>query len=91
MAAELKTMLKRFGMSNLECEVRLLLKPECVTPVLLRANLPAVDRLGWGTFLTATPGLPGDGEVRYRLPLHIPRQPARTLPNRAPGMAREYP
>ncbi|MEP7022180.1 MAG: type VI secretion system baseplate subunit TssG, partial [Pseudonocardiales bacterium] len=54
-ARGIKQMLQRFGMTNLDCEVRLLLKPECIRPAVLTASGPAPDRLGWGSFLAAVP------------------------------------
>ncbi len=64
-AKGIRRMLQRFGMSNLDCEVCLLLKPECVDPAKLTANTQAPDRLGWGSFLASTHGAPKDAAVRY--------------------------
>ena len=69
-ATGMKRMLQRFGMSNLDCEVRLLLKPECVHPAALGANKPLPDRLGWGSFLATVPGLPKNADVRYLFAMH---------------------
>lgn len=69
-ATGMKRMLQRFGMSNLDCEVRLLLKPECVHPAALGANKPLPDRLGWGSFLTTVPGIPKHADVRYLFAMH---------------------
>lgn len=78
MAAAIRRMLQRFGLSNLQCEVRLLLKPECVRPVVLSANVSTQHRLGWGSFLTTVAGLPKQAEVRYLLPMHAARPKAGT-------------
>lgn len=72
-AKALTHMLRRFGLANLECEVRLILKPDCVTPVLLSADRPDQHRLGWGAFLTSSPGRPENAHVRYLLPMHAAR------------------
>jgi type VI secretion system protein ImpH len=69
-AAGIKRILQRFGMSNLDCEVCLLLKPECIRPAVLSANKPAPDRLGWGSFLGSIPGVPKQGAVRYLFGMH---------------------
>lgn len=69
-AAGMKRMLQRFGMSNLDCEVRLLLKAECIYPATLTANKPLPDRLGWGSFLTTIPGIPKNADVRYLFKMH---------------------
>lgn len=67
-ARALTQMLKRFGLANLECEVRLTLKPDCVTPAVLTAARPAAHRLGWGAYLASTAGHPDEADVRYLLP-----------------------
>jgi type VI secretion system protein ImpH len=72
-ALGMKRMLQRFGMSNIDCEVRLLLKPECVRPATLNANKPAPDRLGWGSFLATGPGSPTHADVRYLFKMHVDR------------------
>jgi type VI secretion system protein ImpH len=72
-AMGMKRMLQRFGMSNLDCEVRLLLKPECIHPAALTANKPAPDRLGWGSFLASAAGLPKKAAVRYLFEMHAAR------------------
>jgi type VI secretion system protein ImpH len=64
-ATGMKRMLQRFGMTNLDCEVRLLLKPECIRPAVLASKGPAQDRLGWGSFLATVPGMPKQADVRY--------------------------
>jgi type VI secretion system protein ImpH len=70
-ATGMKRMLQHFGMSNLDCEVRLLLKVECVRPASLNANKGAPDRLGWGCFLATVPGSPKQAEVRYLLKMQM--------------------
>ena len=75
-ARGMKRMLQRFGMSNLDCEVRLLLKPECVRPAVLTTNKSALDRLAWGCFLATAPGSPTNADVRYLFKMHVPRPPA---------------
>lgn len=72
-AAAMKKMLKHFGVSNLECEVRLILKPECIRPVVLTVNTPAENRLGWGSFLITAKGQPTSGDVRYMFEMHAAR------------------
>lgn len=79
MAAAIRRMLQRFGLANLQCEVRLLLQPQCVRPVVLRASSSS-HRLGWGSFLTTIEGAPAGADVRYLLPLHAARPLARTAP-----------
>ena len=69
----LARMLKHFAVSHLEFEVRLILKPECVTTVVLSARAQAPHRLGWDSFLTA--GHFKRGEIRYMLKLRTPRPP----------------
>ncbi|WP_426112485.1 type VI secretion system baseplate subunit TssG [Massilia sp. PWRC2] len=69
-ARDIKRMLQCFGMSNLDCEVRLLLKPACVRPAVLSANKPAPDLLGWGSFLATTAGSPANAAVRYLFKMH---------------------
>lgn len=75
-ATGMKRMLQCFGMSNLDCEVRLLLKPECVRPAVLTTNKSAPDRLGWGSFLATAPGSPTNADVRYLFKMHVARPPA---------------
>jgi type VI secretion system protein ImpH len=80
-ARGMKRMLQRFGMSNLDCEVRLMLKPECVRPAVLTTNKSAPDRLAWGCFLATAPGSPTNADVRYLFKMHVARPPA------SPGLA----
>ena len=81
-AAALARMLKHFAVSHLEFEVRLILKPECVTTAVLGAGAQAPHRLGWDSFLiSATKQFAGQfnrGEIRYMLKLHTPRPPSGT-------------
>ena len=72
-ATGIKRMLQRFSMSNLDCEVCLLLKPECIHPAVLTANKPAPDRLGWGSFLASAHGVPPNAAVRYLFEMHATR------------------
>lgn len=75
-ARDMQRMLRRFGMSNLDCEVRLLLKPECVHPAALHASKKAApDRLGWGSFLASAPASPPLAMVRYLFKMHARRNP----------------
>lgn len=69
-ASGIKRMLQHFGMTNLDCEMRLLLKPECIRPACLSANPRSRDRLGWGCFLATVPGSPKQADVRYLLKMH---------------------
>lgn len=78
-AAAIKQMLKHFGVANLECEVRLILKPECIRPAVLSANKPAVNRLGWDSFLTTENGPLTHAAVRYMLDMHPARPPKGTV------------
>ncbi|MDL2356932.1 MAG: type VI secretion system baseplate subunit TssG, partial [Pseudomonadota bacterium] len=66
-AAAIKQMLKHFGVANLECEVCLILKPECIRPAVLSAKKQAVNRLGWDSFLTTENGSLTHAAVRYML------------------------
>ena len=91
MAKALTQMLKRFGLANLECEVQLILKRECVTPVVLSAGKPAAHRLGWGAFLATKPGSPAQPAVRYLLPMHAARPPIATALRSVPRTARVMP
>ncbi len=75
-AAGMKRMLQRFGMFNLDCEVRLLLKPECVKPAVLNPNQPAPDRLGWEVFLITVPGDATAADVCSLFKTHAARSPA---------------
>ena len=68
-------MLRHFGVTDLEFEVRLILKPECLAPVVLSAKSPAMHRLGWDSFLATATAQPKRGDVRYMLKLHPARPP----------------
>lgn len=50
-AAALATMVSLFGLPNLEFEVRLILNPSCVAPLVLTSKPGAARRLGWDVFL----------------------------------------
>ena len=75
-ATGMKRMMQRFGMSNSDCEVRLLLKPACVRPAVLKSNTSAPDRLGWGSFLATSPGSPAYGDVRFLFKMRDGRETA---------------
>ena len=68
-AAALAKMLALFGVPDLQYEVRLILSPPCITPLLLSANPSERRRLGWTTFLQTAQGKSGGAEVRYLLQL----------------------
>jgi len=68
-AAVLAKMLALFGVPDLQYEVRLILSPPCITPLLLSSNPSERRRLGWTTFLQTTQGKVGGAEVRYLLQL----------------------
>lgn len=66
-AAALARMLALFGVPDLQYEVRLILSPPCIRPLLLSSQ-PADRRcLGWTTFLQT--GTARGAEVRYLLQL----------------------
>lgn len=68
-AAALAKMLALFGVPDLQYEVRLILSPPCITPLLLSSNPSERRLLGWTTFLQTTPGKVRGAEVRYLLQL----------------------
>ncbi len=68
-AAALAKMLMLFGVPDLQYEVRLILSPPCITPLLLSSNPSARRRLGWTTFLQTAQGKVRGAEVRYLLQL----------------------
>lgn len=62
-AAALLRMLKLLGAPSLRYEVRLMLAPSCIRPLVLGAK----RRLGWDTFLPRADGTVSKPEVRYLL------------------------
>lgn len=68
-AAALAKMLALFGVPDLQYEVRLILSPPCITPLLLSANPAERRRLGWTTFLQTAQGKVRGAQVRYLLQL----------------------
>lgn len=68
-AAALAKMLALFGVPDLQYEVRLILSPPCITPLLLSSNPSERRRLGWTTFLQTAQGKVRGAEVRYLLQL----------------------
>ena len=68
-AAALAKMLMLFGVPDLQYEVRLILSPPCITPLLLSSNPSERRCLGWTTFLQTAQGKVRGAEVRYLLPL----------------------
>lgn len=68
-AAALAKMLALFGVPDLQYEVRLILSPPCITPLLLSSHPSERRRLGWTTFLQAAQGKVSGAEVRYLLQL----------------------
>lgn len=68
-AAALAKILRLFGVPELQYEVRLILSPPCVQPLLLHSQPAARRRLGWTTFLSTVQGKVSSAEVRYLLQL----------------------
>lgn len=68
-AAALAKMLALFGVPDLQYEVRLILSPPCITPLLLSSKPSERRRLGWTTFLRTAQGEVRGAEVRYLLQL----------------------
>lgn len=66
-AAALAKMLALFGVPDLQYEVRLILSPPCIAPLLLSSNPSERRRLGWTAFLQTEPGKVRGAEVRYLL------------------------
>lgn len=77
-ALAMATMLKHFGIAHLQLEVRLILKPEAIKPVMLRTTTSMAKRLGWDSFLTSKDGKSTRGDVRYMLKMRTPRPPLGT-------------
>ena len=77
-AAAMVQMLKHLCVAHLEFEVRLILKPEAIEPVVLRATTSTAKRLGWDSFLTSEEGKSTRGDVRYMLKMRAPRPPLGT-------------
>ena len=67
--AALAKMLALFGVPDLQYEVRLILSPPCITPLLLSDNPSERRRLGWTTFFQTAQGKAGGAEVPYLLQL----------------------
>lgn len=74
-SAAMAQLLRQFGVSHLEFEVRLILKPECIKQVVLTANRPAAMRLGWESFLTTQNGKATRGDIGYLLTMRGARPP----------------
>ncbi len=68
-AAALAKLLALFGVPDLQYEVRLILSPPCIRPLLLSASPSDRRRLGWTTFLQTPQGKVRGAEVRYLLQL----------------------
>lgn len=68
-AAALAKMLALFGVPDLQFEVRLILSPACIAPLLLCSRPAERSRLGWTTFLPTANGMVRNAEVRYLLKL----------------------
>lgn len=68
-AAALAKMLALFGVADLQYEVRLILSPPCIAPLLLSSHPSERRRLGWTTFLQTAQGKVSGAEVRYLLQL----------------------
>ena len=81
-AAAMATMLNHFGVAHLMLEVRLILKPETIEPVVLKINTSTAKRLGWDSFLTCENGKSTRGDVRYMLNMRASRPPLGTRRHR---------
>ena len=77
-AAAMTTMLKHFGVAHLQLEMRLILKPEAIQPVVLKTTTSTAKRLGWDSFLTGEDGKSMRGDVRYLLKMRTSRPPLGT-------------
>ena len=66
-AAALAKMLALFGVPDMQYEVRLILSPPCMTPLILHSRPAERRRLGWTAFLPPAPGTVRNAEVRYLL------------------------
>lgn len=64
--AALEEMVRLFALPDLRYEVRLLLAPACIGRFTLTTR-DAPRRLGWSTFLTATPGQASRSDIRLAL------------------------
>lgn len=72
--AALAEMVCMFAVPTLRYEVRLILAPPCIGRLTLTTKA-APRKLGWTTFLTATPGVASRPDIRAMLAL--PRRPGR--------------
>lgn len=81
-ATALATMLRHFGIADLEIEVRLVLKPACIRPIALSARRPEAMRLGWDSFLTTVQGRAARGDVGYLLALRPNRSASKGFESR---------
>ena len=68
-AAALAKMLALFGVPDVQYEVRLILSPPCIRPLLLSSKPSERRRLGWTTFLQTAQGKVRGAQVRYLLQL----------------------
>ena len=66
--AALEEMVRLFAVPTVRYEVRLVLAPSCIKPFTLSTRTTP-RRLGWSTFLTATPGVAGHPDIRSALQL----------------------
>lgn len=66
-AAALAKMLALFAVPTLEYEVRLILGPSCIQPLVLTGNRSQARRLGWNAFLVTRSGKVSRPDVRYLL------------------------
>lgn len=83
-AAALAKVVSLFGLSRLKIEVRLILKPSCIGPLVLTNQTGAARRLGWDAFLAGPDGKVSRNTVAYPLapsvaeaPVHAERQASR--------------
>jgi len=77
--AALGEMASMFAVPTLRYEVRLLLAPPCIKRCTLSTRTPPL-KLGWGTFLTGTPGVTNRPEIRsaLRLLTRMTKKPAKS-------------
>lgn len=66
-ALALAKIVSLFGLSNLKIEVRLILKPSCIEPLVLASQSGQARRLGWDAFLTGRDGKVSRNTLGYLL------------------------
>jgi type VI secretion system protein ImpH len=70
--AALKELVCLFAVPSVQYETRLLLDEPCIRPLVLATKGEDRKRLGWNTFLTATPGKASRPDIRSILRLTTP-------------------